>query len=152
MRHRELLTAAAALRPPGESAQREFSAVRERVGDELALRLRRREDIARLIGGDNHRLMEHNIHNMLRFMERVFARPDAGLFVSTAAWSLQAQSAQGFRPEYWALHFGLLADILRETLSTRTLFETRPFLTFLSRNLRALGDPANTAARHRAAG
>ncbi|NLV40948.1 MAG: hypothetical protein GXY15_06945 [Candidatus Hydrogenedentes bacterium] len=152
MRQRELLSAAAALRPPGESAQRELSAVRERVGGELALRLRRRRDIERLIGGDNHRLMEHNIHNMLQFMERIFARPDAGLFVSTAAWSIQAQNAQGFRPEYWPLHFSLLADILQETLSTRTLFETRPFFHFLAQNHRALCDPATTMARHRAAG
>lgn len=152
MRQRELMRAAASLKPPGESAQREFSAVRERVGGELALRLRRRRDIERLIGGENHRLMEHNIHNMLRFMERLFVRYDAGFFVATAAWSIQAQNAQGFRPEYWSLHFGMLIDILQETLGARSFVETRPFFLFLGRNLRALSHPANTGVNHRAAG
>lgn len=152
MRQRELMRAAVALKPPGESSLREFSAVRERVGEELALRLRRRPDLGRLIGGENHRLMEHNIRNMLRFMEGVLARPDAGLFVATAAWSIQAQNAQGFRPEYWSLHFGMLTDILQETLSPRSFIETRPFFHFLARNHRALCDPATTMARRRAAG
>lgn len=152
MRQRELMRAAAALKPPGESSLREFSAVREKVGEQLALRLRRRPDLGRLIGGDNRRLMEHNIVNMLRFMEGLFTRHDAGLFVATAAWSIQAQNAQGFRPEYWSLHLGMLIDILQETLSPRSFVETRPFFLFLMRNLRALSDPANTVVRHRAAG
>jgi hypothetical protein len=96
--------------------------------------------------------MEHNIRNMLRFMERIFVRYDAGFFVATAAWSIQAQNAQGFRSEYWPLHFGMLVDILQETLSTRSFVETRPFFLFLARHLRALSHPANTTTHHRAAG
>jgi hypothetical protein len=135
MTKEELIISAAKLKQPVSEAVTEFASRQDAMAAELNRRMLMRPDLVRLIGADNHEMMENNSHNFLRFMNALFHQYQPQVLVETALWVFRSYRSHGFQTAYWPANLDTAVEILRKELSPPAFEAAYPFFEWLIVNI-----------------
>lgn len=130
----KLVESASSLTPPCREVFDEYNGKKEVIAQKLTERMKERRDIDRLIGADNHSMMEDNHRNQMRFMVSLFENYDASVLVETVLWVLRTYRSHGFSVAYWPAVLDTCLLVMKEVLSSEAYGETEPFYEWLITN------------------
>ncbi len=130
-----LVESAKRLTQPQESAAKEFTEKIDRIASDLNQKMKNRPDLENLIGENNSSMMENDHHNFTRFMESIFYRYQAEVFVETVLWAMRSYMAHGFKQTYWSAELDYAIEILRNELSAEAFESVYPFYNWIAINI-----------------
>lgn len=131
MTEKELFESAKKLIPPGRKSADEFNAIGESLASELNVRMTSREDLEKLVGKNNTKMMQDNSRNMVRFMGSLMSNYNHITFVETCLWVFKAYRSHGFQTTYWPAHIDTFMEILSERLSKEVYAEIKPMFNWI---------------------
>ncbi len=135
MRSEGLLASTGALEAPSQESVSEFSWKRLKLTALVNERFFAMPGADRLIEGDWRKMTEGCNRSFAKFMESVFRRFEADVFVETALLAFRAYRDQGFQSGYWPASLSLWLETMEEGLSEKTFREISPFFRWLRDNI-----------------
>ncbi|MFW5735352.1 MAG: hypothetical protein ACOCWR_09855 [Oceanidesulfovibrio sp.] len=131
MNKQELIDSAGSLTTPSSEAATIYDVKRDILATQVTEELKSREDLDRLIGQGNTRMMEDNHRNHALYMASVFKLFIPEQFVETIIWVYRAYLSHGFYLAYWPAQLNAWLDAMDRELPAAQAGELRPFYEWL---------------------
>ena len=96
----------------------------------------KREDISKLIGGENNiTMMKNNHQSHLHFVASILQIPDSETLVDTLLWVFNTFMSRGFIPDYWEVQISTLIQLMKKDFSEKTFFEILNIYNWMRANI-----------------
>ncbi|WP_430815523.1 hypothetical protein [Carboxylicivirga sp. RSCT41] len=140
-----LLTSARQLKQVSDKAAAEYKSRSINMVEALNAAMLAREDLKKLIGDNNIRMMKDNHANHARFIATIISKFDAQVFTETILWVFNTYVNHGFSSIYWAAQLNKWIELLEKELSKQAFAEILPYYNWMQTNIPVFVQLSNKA-------